>query len=72
MEAASMELLLRAMFFLMMLKIQTQNSCGALVKDAQMSINMCSGIITSLTSVTQVMDLSGCLLGVVLEQIKSS
>ena len=68
MEATSSELLMKAMFFLMMLEIQTQNSCGALMNDTQMSISTCNGIITSLTKeVTQVMDLSGCLLGAVIE-----
>lgn len=46
MEAASTELL---MFFLMILEIQTRNSCGALRKGAQMSISTCNGIISILT-----------------------
>lgn len=71
MEAASSELLMRVMFFLMMLEIQTQNSCGALMKDTQMSVSACNSIITGLTKeVTQVTDLSGCLLGAVIAQIE--
>lgn len=72
MEAACSELLLRAMFFLMMLEIQTQNLCGVFVKDTQMLISTCDGIITSSIRVTQITGLSVCLLEAAIRQIKSS